>query len=188
MNFCHLNAIFITVNWWFHSSQSGIHYGQILTVRSTYFTPWFLVRFEADVIINSSYHHHIFWIVHFLHAKLGLDVCSYVKSLHISMNINHSGCKLALSCHHSHILSKSSCTYAPPPFFRPNPFIHTRTLQMPKLNHLNLPRLTTSATSECPKDCKIHIALSILTATLKTLETSSFRKTFTILRLYKDSY
>ena len=33
------NAIFITVNWGFYSGQNGIHYGQILTVRSTYFTP-----------------------------------------------------------------------------------------------------------------------------------------------------
>ena len=33
------NAIFITVNWWFYSGQNGIHYGHILTVRSTYFTP-----------------------------------------------------------------------------------------------------------------------------------------------------
>ena len=34
------NVVFITVNWWFHSGQNGIHYGQKLTVRSTYFTPW----------------------------------------------------------------------------------------------------------------------------------------------------
>jgi hypothetical protein len=95
-----------------------------------------------------------------------------MKSLHISLDIVHSGCKpinFMLSLTHS-ILSKSSCPY---PYTSPLPckftFLQVDTqsstfLRSRCTNHLNLPRLTTSAshTLNTQKTAKIHTLLSIL--------------------------
>ena len=46
-------SFLITVNWRFHSGQNEIHYGQFLTVRSTFFTPWstFILRMTSRSMV-----------------------------------------------------------------------------------------------------------------------------------------
>ena len=53
-------AIFVTVNLWVYSGQNGIHYGQIVTVRSTYFTPC------STRIFVAHFHHTTILMVHIL--------------------------------------------------------------------------------------------------------------------------
>ena len=81
-----------------------------------------------------------------------------MKSLHTSLNNDHSGCKPSTSMSLSkylHILSKSSFFYPyisplpPPPFCRPILNIHTSMLQMPKPPQSAM--LTTSATLPTPR-------------------------------------
>ena len=90
-----------------------------------------------------------------------------MKSLYISLNIASSIFRLqnqAMSCHHSHILSKSSCPYSyispppPPHFYRPT----SNHLLCRCSNLLNLPCLTTSAILWTPKTVQILTSLSIL--------------------------
>ena len=76
-----------------------------------------------------------------------------MKPLHISLNNVHSGWKPSSFVHLSHILSKSSC---PCPFPTTSTFLQAYTQSSPLLrftcpNHLNLPRLATSATLWTPK-------------------------------------
>ena len=44
-----------------------------------------------NIAVTHHHHHHLFWKRHFFHAKLGLDVCPYMKSLNISLKTAHSG-------------------------------------------------------------------------------------------------
>ena len=89
-------------------------------------------------------------------AKLGLDVCPKYKSLYISQKIAHLGCKpssfMSFLTHCSHVF-----------LLKPRPIVPSTTnllqadtqsgtlLSSRCVNHLNLPRLTTSATQLIPR-------------------------------------
>ena len=92
-----------------------------------------------------------------------------MKPLHISLNTANSGCKLRIvSCHHSHIFSKSSClcphiSLPPPHFYRPT-IIPTPNAQNISICHASLPQLH----SEYPRDCTKPYYRSCLLMTLHT--------------------
>ena len=104
---------------------------------------------------GNHHHHHLFLKRLFLPrslAQLGSDVFPDMRSLHISLNTTHSGCKTSSSISS---LTYSLQVFLPLPAHQPHltpattTFLQTDTQSSPLLrsacpNHLNLPRLTTS--------------------------------------------
>ena len=94
-----------------------------------------------NLLISSS--HHLFENIHLFHAQQRLDICPYIKSIHISLNTVHSGYKPSNSI--------SSLTHPPPSLLALTPTIHpcqlnTCTLYRPTPNNytVTLQMLTTS--------------------------------------------
>ena len=110
---------------------------------------------------------------------VGSDVFPDMRSLHISLNTTHSGCKPSSSISS---LTHSLQVFLPlPAHLTPatTTFLQADTQSSPLLrstcpNHLNLPRLTTSATLWTLKRLyKIHTALSILQTPHTSISPSS---------------
>ena len=94
--------------------------------------------------------------IHFFHAQPGSDVFPDMRLLHISLNTTHSKCKPSSSISS---FTHSLQVFLPlPAHLTPatTTFLQANTQSSPFLystcpNHLNLPRLTTSATLSTPK-------------------------------------
>ena len=138
---------------------------------------------------QSHHHHHLFLKRPFFHAKLGLDVCPK-SSPSTSLKTAHSGCKpssfMSSLTHCSHVFLLRPRLLVPSTTNPLQADTQSSTLLGSRCpNHLNLPRLTTSAAQLKPrrlhksslrflsfKDTP-HIHLTIIRSVLSRLLRSS---------------
>ena len=132
---------------------------------------------------HHHHHHHLFFKCPFFHATLGFV---HMRSLHTSLNTSHSGCKpstsMSLSTHSFQVFLFLPLHLAPATSTFLQPDTQSSTLLRSTCpNHLNLPRLTTSATLSTPKrlykstlhflsfNDTLHIHLTIICSVLSRL-------------------